>query len=291
MRYHTVQNTSFSFLLTLEEFRASFDETKIPPSWLKITTITMICKRSRTTDVDRFRKVFEAVPSIRMSLGDGPLAYEWRLGNTKFYNQVTLENRDGFSRRSVKLFKNGTVHVTGCTDVVDCQRCVKQINVLFEKITGVPTQPTDENFQIVMINSSFTMNYKLNLLEVEKCFKEYPSVFAETHFEPGDYSAVKIKFRPSYDMKQVTTSIFNTGNIIITGAQTYKEIAYAYNLVVRTLHEYTSGRVLCSPYDVVQKFDTKYLGFRIDDLLPILRRQGHKSWCLTTENREINFSH
>ena len=117
------------------------------------------------------------------------------------------------------------------------------------------------------------------------------SVFTETHFEPGDYSAVKIKFKPSYDMKQVTTSIFNTGNIIITGAQTYKEIAYAYNLVVTTLHGYSGGRVLCAPYEEIVKFDTKFLGYRIDDMLPILRRQGHKSWCLTTNNRQINFSH
>lgn len=291
MRYHHVQNTSFSFLLTLDDFRQTFDPTKITPSWLKITTITMICKRARATDVERFRKVFDHVRTIKMSPGRGrPSAYEWSLGNTKFYNQITLVNRDGFSRRSVKLFKNGTVHVTGCTDVVDCHRCIKQVNLLFEKIAGVPTQETDENFQVVMINSSFTMNYKLNLHEVEKCFKEHPSVFTETHFEPGDYSAVKIKFQPSYDMKQVTTSIFNTGNIIVTGAQTYKEIAYAYNLVVTTLHDYTSGRVLSAPYDEVQHFDTKFLGYRIPDLLPILRRQGHKSWCLTTKNRQINFS-
>ena len=291
MKYHQVQNTCFSFLLTLDDFRHAFNDEKIAPSWLRITTITMICKRPQTTDVERFRRAFEGAKMVRMSLGDGPLAYEWRLGNTKFYNQGTLENRDGFSRRSVKLFKNGTVHVTGCTDVVDCQRCVKQINLLFEKIMGVPTKSTDENFQIVMINSSFTMNYKLNLLEVEKCFKEHPTVFTETHFEPGDYSAVKIKFKPSYDMKQVTTSIFNTGNIIITGAQTYKEIAYAYNLVVTTLHAYSGGRVLCAPYEEIVKFDTKFLGYRIDDMLPILRRQGHKSWCLTTNNRQINFSH
>jgi TATA-box binding protein (TBP) (component of TFIID and TFIIIB) len=290
MRYGWVQNTSFSLLLTLDDFRQAFDASKIMPSWVKITTITMICKRGRVTDVDRFRKVFERMDVLKMSLGDGPASYEWTLGKTKFYNQVTLVNRDGYSRRSVKLFKNGTVHVTGCTDVVDCQRCIKQINVLFSKITGVPTESTDENFQIVMINSSFTMNYKLNLLEVEKCFKEHPSVFTETHFEPGDYSAVKIKFQPSYDMKQVTTSIFNTGNIIITGAQTYKEIAYAYNVVVTTLHEYASGRVLAAPYEQIQKFDTKFLGYRVDDLLPILRRQGHKSWCLTTKNRQINFS-
>jgi len=253
----------------------------------------MICKRRRVTDVEKFRRAFERVQKINMSLGDGPASYEWKLGTTKraFYNQVTLENRDGYSRRSVKLFKNGTVHVTGCTDVVDCHRCIKQINLLFSKITGVPTEPTDENFQIVMINSSFTMNYKLNLLEVEKCFREHPSVFIETHFEPGDYSAVKVKFRPSYDMKQVTASIFNTGNVIVTGANTYKEIAYAYNLIVTTLHDYTGGRLLCTPYNVPERFDTKFLGFRIDDLLPILRRQGHKSWCLTTTNRQINFSH
>jgi TATA-box binding protein (TBP) (component of TFIID and TFIIIB) len=54
-------------------------------------------------------------------------------------------------------------------------------------------------------------------------------------FDPDRYSAVKVKFVPGQGMKQVTASIFSTGKIIVTGAQTLDEIAQAYKILNQNL--------------------------------------------------------
>ena len=54
-------------------------------------------------------------------------------------------------------------------------------------------------------------------------------------FDPDRYSAVKVKFCPKPDQKQVTASIFSTGKIIVTGAQTLDEIAGAYEIINKVI--------------------------------------------------------
>jgi hypothetical protein len=56
--YSAIANNSFSYLLTLDEFRKGFpDETR--PSWIKITTITMVSSFIQQIDIKRLRTVFE----------------------------------------------------------------------------------------------------------------------------------------------------------------------------------------------------------------------------------------
>ena len=93
-----------------------------------------------------------------------------------------------------------------------------------------------ETFKVVMINSNFSLNYKINLLKVSRHFSKYPDIF-KVSFEPDKYSAVKVKFKPANDMKEITTSIFGTGKIIITGAETLKEVAYGYNIINTTIND------------------------------------------------------
>ena len=93
-----------------------------------------------------------------------------------------------------------------------------------------------DSFRVVMINSNFSLNYNINLMKVADWFEEYDDIF-KVSFEPDRYSAVKIKFKPSEDMKEITTSIFSTGKIIITGAETLKEIAFAYNIINNHINE------------------------------------------------------
>ena len=49
--YHRVANNTFSYLLTLDEFRNAFPE-DVCPSWVKITTITMISGFSEEVKID-----------------------------------------------------------------------------------------------------------------------------------------------------------------------------------------------------------------------------------------------
>ena len=106
-------------------------------------------------------------------------------------------------------------------------------------------------------------------------------------FDPDRYSAVKIKFKPASDMKQVTVSIFSTGKIIVTGAQTLQEIAYAYNIINRHI---ISGakKIKVSPTDTIETFNN-FLGYSFDEMVEKLPRIGFRPWVINNSNYQINF--
>ncbi len=87
-------------------------------------------------------------------------------------------------------------------------------------------------------------------------------------------------------MKEITTSIFSTGKIIITGAETLKEIAFGYNIINHHINEEPQIRV--SATEETDVFDV-FLGYKCEQLVEHLKDKGFKSWVQTVTNREINF--
>jgi TATA-box binding protein (TBP) (component of TFIID and TFIIIB) len=240
--FSSIANNSFSYLLTLDEMRKQLpDETR--PSWVKITTITMISKFDKEIDIKKLREAFERVETYKMRRkGMKSDGFEWKLKPTTFYNQVTLTYHDTYSTKSVKVFPNGSVQVAGCCDLFDCKRIITQLVHIFETFLDLEFSVPEDSFRVVMINSNFSLNYNVNLMRVAEWFEEYNDIF-KVSFEPDRYSAVKIKFRPAHDMKEITCSIFSTGKIIITGAETLKEIAFAYNIINQHINENSEIRV------------------------------------------------
>ena len=283
--YSSVANNSFSYLLTLEEIRKNLpDETR--PSWVKITTITMVSSFIREIDIKRLRETFERVGSYRLKRsGTTTDGFEWKLKPTSFYNQVTLTYHDTYSTKSVKVFPNGSIQVAGCCDLFDCKRIIAQLIYIFKKFLGLDVEVSSDTFRVVMINSNFSLNYNINLMKVADWFEEYQDIF-KVSFEPDRYSAVKIKFKPAEDMKEITCSIFSTGKIIITGAETLKEIAFAYNIINQHINENPNIRV--SKTEETDIFDI-FLGYRCEPLIKKLREKGFESWMQTITNRQINF--
>jgi TATA-box binding protein (TBP) (component of TFIID and TFIIIB) len=142
-----------------------------------------------------------------------------------------------------------------------------------------------DSFRVVMINSNFSLNHNVNLIKVTNWFERYNDIF-KVSFEPDRYSAVKIKFKPAHDMKEITCSIFSTGKIIITGAETLKEIAFAYNIINQHINENDEIRV--SRTAETDVFDI-FLGYKCDPLVKHLKEKGFESWTKTITNRQINF--
>ena len=63
--YSAIANNSFSYLLTLDEFRKGFpDETR--PSWIKITTITMVSSFIQEIDIKKLRSLFEKLETFKI---------------------------------------------------------------------------------------------------------------------------------------------------------------------------------------------------------------------------------
>lgn len=284
--YSAIANNSFSYLLTLDEFRKELPE-ETRPSWIKITTITMVSSFIQKIDTKKLRSIFEQLDSIKLKRSGtkADAGFEWKLKPTTFYNQVTLTYHDNYSTKSVKVFPNGSIQVAGCCDLFDCKRIITQLSYIFQTFLGIEIQVPVESFRVVMINSNFSLNYNINLIQVAQHFENHSDIF-KVSFEPDRYSAVKIKFKPAQDMKEITTSIFSTGKIIITGAETLKEIAFGYNIINQHIND--DPRIRVSPTVEKDVFDV-FLGYKCEPMVQNLREKGFHSWIQTVTNRQINF--
>lgn len=258
---------TFRYVMTLAETKARWPDS----SWVRITTITMISKLGQDINLETFRKNFKPM-SLRVKGATGP-GFEWSMKKTTFYNQVTIGYRDPYSNKSIKLFPNGSVQVAGCSDLFDCERIMRQVGFILTKVleTPIDTAPLLANLSVKMINTNFSLNSFVNLNKVIGRFSSDQKF--RVSFDPDRYSAVKIKFSPGTDMKQVTASIFSTGKIIVTGAQTLEEIARAY----QTLNEYLDKTVRLGPSEKKDDFGT-LLGHRFDAWIPMLQAKGVKPW-------------
>lgn len=283
--YHNIANNTFSYLLTLDEFRERYPD-EIKPSWIKITTITMVSKYMNNIDIPKLKEIFKnKVVNLNMENSNEKDTFKWKMKPTTFYNQITLVYTDEFSTKSIKVFPNGSLQVAGCSDLFDCKRIISELCLLFETYLGKPSVAPDETFRVVMVNSNYSLNYNINLLKTVAQFEKNPDIF-KVSFEPDRYSAVKIKFKPAEEMKEITVSIFGTGKIIITGAETLKEIVYAYNIINESINEDPEIRIRKT--QTVELFDT-FIGYNVKDLVSILKKRNFKSWLATGNNLQINF--
>jgi TATA-box binding protein (TBP) (component of TFIID and TFIIIB) len=246
----------------------------------------MVSSFAQTIDIKRLRETFERVGSYRLKRsGTTTDGFEWKLKPTTFYNQVTLTYHDSYSTKSVKVFPNGSIQVAGCCDLFDCKRIITQLIYIFKMFLEIDIGISTDAFRVVMINSNFSLNYNINLMKVADWFEQYDDIF-KVSFEPDRYSAVKIKFKPAQDMKEITCSIFSTGKIIITGAETLKEIAFAYNIINQHINERPDIRV--SRTVETDVFDI-FLGYKCEPMIETLKAKGFQSWMQTITNRQINF--
>lgn len=204
------------------------------PTYPKITTITSIFQSSKEIDLDKIKKKLKTPLIMHKKSGASIETFSWNIKPNGFYNQLTIEYSDyGYSKKSVKLFPNGRVHVTGCYDLKDCFLVSLQIRTLIRALLGDDSIDII-NRRIVMINVNFSMNASLNLQEVINTMKLND---CSVSFNPEVYSAVKIKFKPSENAKQITASIFSSGCILITGAVNFEEISDSYAFLVSKLSD------------------------------------------------------
>lgn len=284
MEYTDSALKTFEFLMTIHKFREAVEE-EHRPSWLKISTITMVSTNQKVVNFEKLRALFEKLGSVTLNMRDSKApGFEWKLkSSAKFMNQVTLWYMDCYSTKSVKVFSNGSLQVAGCSDVLDCMRIINQLNYLLKTLEVVDEPAPISSYRIVMINTNFSLNYDVNVIKVIEHFSSSP-IFNVT-FEPDKYSAVKIKFKPAQDMKEVTVSIFGTGKIIITGAETLQEIALAYNTIVQHINAHKEEiKVSKNPWNC-----RVFMGYDFADWIPALKKLGTKPWTFSRINKAVVF--
>lgn len=274
-----VSENTFSYLVTLNEIKDNAppgDVTSFP----KLITITMVANTGREMDLPRVRESFPP-DGLRIRFAKSPDANVWHLKQTQFYNQVTLFYTDKSSTKSIKIFSNGSIQVAGCTDLFDCHRVIRQVGIVINHVLGIVVNI--QEFRICMINANFQFNKDVNLRNCARHLSDQPGM--NVNLSRDRYAAVKVKFKPADDMKQMTASIFSTGKAILSGAENLKEIALGYN---RLVHLMNHPGVLedAKPVEMLNSFQ----GFPITEWARVLKDRGTLSWQHTQENRRIIFS-
>jgi TATA-box binding protein (TBP) (component of TFIID and TFIIIB) len=231
----------------------------------------MLCKFLMDINIEKIRAVFADGPIRIRRKGALTNGFEWSLKNTAFYNQVTIGYEDQFSNKSIKVFPNGSFQVAGCSDLRDCKRIVRQLTHLIQQALELEEPPKTEPFRVVMINTNFSINAPVNLMKVIDVLSVDKKFVVS--FNPDRYSAVKVKFHPADNTKQVTASVFSTGKIIVTGAETLREIALAYEVLNEKLQT-TKIQGEPTPEDT---FDT-IKGSKFSELVANLKQEGVKRW-------------
>jgi hypothetical protein len=237
-------------------------------SWVNITTITIISKFSQDFDIQKLRKRLQLLETIQ-------LKHEWVLKPTSFYNQVSLGYTDAYSTKSVKVFPNGSVQVAGCCDLFDCKRVLQQLTFILKTVLELKSLTLVNGFRVVMINTNFSLNYSINLMETARLFAA-DKAFTSVTFDPDRYSAVKVKFKPGEDMKQVTVSMFSTGKIIVTGAETLREIVFAYHAITHHVETH-AAKIKVKPSHVPDTFHIVN-GYPVEEIVAHLRSKGIEPW-------------
>lgn len=186
---------------------------------------------------------------------------------TRFDNQVTIIYRiaDKYAP-NVKIFRNGNLHMTGVKKPEDAERITKAI---IEEIKRIHTHCQDvvdkiESLEchpiiIRMINTNFSVPYLIRRKDLHKMLisDEYGNL---CDFQPGSYPGVKLKYfwnssakndsgicectnlcegkgagHGDGNCKKVTVSLFESGNILITGANQFQQVDDAYKYICNIL--------------------------------------------------------
>lgn len=235
------------------------------PSWLKLTTITMTSSFNAQIDIDCIKQYFEKNETIKIRPKKSKYSFIFHKSPTDFFNQVSIYTDDYKSRKSVKLFPNGSIHVSGCGDMMDCERILAQINCVVSSILKKKVIAND--FSVHMINSNFSLNKFVNLHTI---FKEFGERGHDTTFNPDRYSAVKIKMMVATsasgtNSRRVTVSIFSSGKIIVTGGKALSDIIFAYKTIIEIIYKQSHG-IIVGDVQQHDTFDT-WRGFKIEKML------------------------
>jgi TATA-box binding protein (TBP) (component of TFIID and TFIIIB) len=235
-------------------------------SYISISTITMICDLSCSINTQALSDNFMSCdyPTCWLKKTKAHDEYELtKRGKTKksFYNQVTINFCD-HTKKSIKVFSNGRLQITGLTSVYDTEFT---INTLL-KVLSLSSNAVDKDvnindvyvkhISIAMINSNFSFNFGVDIIKLKKKFEKMENV--SIIYNPDVYPGLKVKHKTKYGVSSMF--IFSTGNVVITGVKDLKEIEESFRLVTHLVN--SDIMMYRTIFKVLKKDNNKTLTFK-----------------------------
>jgi TATA-box binding protein (TBP) (component of TFIID and TFIIIB) len=270
----TIKEPTYKDYINLEEYNINN-----LPVGVSVSTMCVSCKLGTNINTDNIYNYMQlsandiiTIKKDNQNLRTLPIKLKKNNKAVKktFYNQITIVVRiddcdvevyDSVPKINVKLFKNGSIQMSGCKTMESINIVLNKIVHRLQEINGVLDITTKEIkavqyveeievldvnfFKIDMINS----NYKINLvIDRKKLYDLLISKKIKCSYERCIRACVIVKYMPEIDnieKKDISIFIFRQGNIIITGAKKVKHIIASYNFI--------NNIIKTNKYDIQEK--------------------------------------
>lgn len=169
---------------------------------------------------------------------------------------------------SVKIFKNGTIQMTGVKTIEDGEKLNADVFKVIQTIVTKHPEIVKNNciescdFYVRLINSDFSIPYNIRRKDLHQLLisDDYGNT---SSFQPGTYPGVKLQYFWNSTVgnhtgkcscsqkcfgkgngigdgncKKITVSIFESGKILITGAINFQQIDEAYKYITNILEQH-----------------------------------------------------
>lgn len=150
---------------------------------------------------------------------------------------------------NVKIFKNGSIQMTGCKNIDNAIEVIEKILNEFKIIKGIVRYEKHKvidkpfvnnvsklrmsnvrNLKVDMINSNFVMPFKIDR---QKLYHLFLSQGYNCLYDPLKHACVNVRYE--HNEKSISIFVFEKGSIIITGAKNCEQILDAYNFINKYL--------------------------------------------------------
>jgi TATA-box binding protein (TBP) (component of TFIID and TFIIIB) len=202
-----------------------------------------------------------------------------KLTEKTFFNQATLVIRKrlnderGWKEVNIKLFANGGVQMTG---IISEEFARDTLTWIIQELGRLERSPfaapaVVERFNVQLVNSDYSVGCSLRRDRLHEILTTEYGIFSL--FESTIYQGVNTKYyhnvkgdtsRPGQctcktickgqgtgdgegQCKRITMSIFQTGNIIITGARNMEQIMIAYDFLNKVLDKHAGEVIRAAP--------------------------------------------
>tara|TARA_B110000881_G_C18553065_1_gene505232 strand:+ start:212 stop:1021 length:810 start_codon:yes stop_codon:yes gene_type:complete len=233
------------------------------PTPLRISTITALCNIGCEVPLQvlydniEINNVIQFIHFKDFPNKGVPKKTKRKSSKKSFYNQLTLILRLSEKRSiNIKIFKNGQLQMTGVKSTEEGNHAV--VLLIEELRTVLPEEYvlTKNGYRTVLINSDFCIGYKVNRNKLYLLLDQHYGMYVS--YEPCIYPGVNAKYfwnnqNPSRNgvcscgglqrcngkgdgstlgkCKKVTIAIFQSGTIIITGANTETQLHDAHAFI------------------------------------------------------------
>ena len=193
----------------------------------KITTATIVCVLPTACDINFNDIRNNPLVQVRQSkTRRGKETYR------AFSNSITVL----FRTKAIKVFVNGTLHITGCNKMCAAMEHVKELCDAMQW-TFAPA-----SLKILTLNTSFSIVPRRHInLETFYKFMLREKKEAVCRYNPDIYQGLVVKLTHPYGQNMISILIFYTGTMIITGVRQCTELGYSHTYIMRCLCE-------CGPF-------------------------------------------